>query len=69
MSIVIMLIITFWFLSNAGIIPVALAVCMTVFGSLHCLFRLIGFIVQVYKKYEEDKRPRKTGFKELDRFL
>ena len=69
MAIVIMLIIAFWFLSNAGMIPVALAVCMTVFGSLHCLFRLIGFIIKVYKKYEEDNRPCKTGFKELDRFL
>lgn len=69
MAIVIMLIIAFWFMHGAGIIPLALAICMTVFGSLHCLFRLIGFIIKVYKKYEEDNRPKKTGYSALDRFL
>ena len=66
MAIVIILIIAFWQLSAAGVIHPALAILMTVFGSLHCVFRLIGICVKAYKN---SNKPKKTGIPTLDRFI
>ena len=62
MAIVIILIISFWFLD----LPVALKVLMTVFGSLYCVFRIIGAIA---KAANENNKPQKTGYDLLDRFI
>jgi len=66
MAIVIILIIAFWFMYNAEAIPLALAVLMTIFGSLHCLFAIIRGCVAVYNKKQQ---PTRTGYNLLDRFL
>ena len=62
MAIVIILIVAFWFLP----LPLPLKILMTVFGSLHCLVRIITACVKAYKKQNESK---KTGIPTLDRFL
>ena len=62
MAIVIIMIIAFWYLD----LPLALQILMTVFGSLHCVFRLIGLCVKAYKN---SNKPKKTGIPTLDRFI
>lgn len=62
MAIVILVIIAFWCLD----LPLALQILMTVFGSLHCVFRLIGICVKAYKN---SNKPKKTGIPTLDRFI
>ena len=69
MVIVILLIIAFWFMYNAGAIPLALAVLMTVFGTLHCVIRLVSACVKAYKEQQLKRAPQKTGYNLLDRFI
>lgn len=63
MAIVIILIISFWCIPE---LPLPLKILMTVFGSLHCVVRIISACVKAYKKQHE---PKKTGIPTLDRFL
>lgn len=59
MAIVIILMIAFWFLVNlVEGFPIALAILMTIFGSLHCLVSIIQAIVKAYNKSHQ---PKKTG--------
>jgi len=66
MVIIVLLIIAFWFMYSAGTIPLALAVLMTIFGSLSVLFSIIKICVNVYNKRHQ---PTRTGYNLLDRFL
>ena len=68
MIIIILLIIAFWFLYGAGVLPLALAVLMTIFGSLSVLFSIGKIIYNCYQRYHGGQ-PKKTGIPALDRFL
>lgn len=68
MVIIVLLIIAFWFIYSAGVIPLALAVLMTIFGSLSVLFSIGKIIYNCYKRYHGGQ-PRKTGIPTLDRFI
>ena len=65
MVIVILLIIAFWFLP----LPLALKILMTVFGTLHCVIRLVSACVKAYKEQQRKRAPQKTGYNLLDRFI
>ena len=65
MVIVILLIIAFWFLP----LPLALQILMTVFGTLHCVIRLVSACVKAYKEQQRKRAPQKTGYNLLDRFI
>ena len=51
MALVILMIIAAWYLP----LPLALQICITVFGSLHCLFSLIRLVVKLLKKSDEEQ--------------